>query len=124
MPLSLTMKDDVARIAIELLRQGRTIKGTLDVIEPITRTLAEVAELIGHFRQRNVVASGSSPLSLILGLAQPLFRLFKPTMVSKVALLKYFNKNGYVGNTNQVAKGLPQFEMTMMETYLKTLYQS
>jgi hypothetical protein len=34
-----------------------------------------------------------------LGMAQPLFRRLKPVMVSKVILLNYFNKNGYVGNT-------------------------
>ena len=124
LPLSFTMKNDVARIAIELLRQGRALNGTLDVVEPVTRTLAEVAGLIGHFRGHKVVASGSSPWSSILGIALPLFRRFKPTMASKVALLKYFNEKGYVGNTNQMAEVLPQFKMTTIETYLKSLYQS
>ena len=124
LPLSFTMKNDVARITAQLLRQRRPLNGTLDVIEPVTRTLAEVAELIGQFRGRKVVASGSYPWSSILSMILPLFRRFKPTMVSKITLLKYFNKNGYVGNTNQVAEVLPQFKITMMETYLKTLYQS
>ena len=124
LPLSFTMKHDVARIAAQLLRQGRTLNGTLDVIEPVTRTLAEVADLIGQLRGRKVVASGSYPWSSILSMTLPLFRRFKPTLVSKVTLLNYFNKHGYVGNTNQMAKVLPQFEITMMETYLKTHYQS
>jgi uncharacterized protein YbjT (DUF2867 family) len=124
LPLSFTMKHDVARIATQLLRQGRALKGTLDVIEPVTRTLAEVAELIGQFRGHKVVASGSHPWSSILSTTLPLFRRFKPTTASKVALLNYFNKYGYIGNTNQMAKVLPQYEVMMMETYLKTLYQS
>jgi uncharacterized protein YbjT (DUF2867 family) len=124
LPLSFTMKGDVVRVAIELQRQGRTLNGTLDVIEPVTRTLAEVAKLISQFRGRKVVASGSYPWSSIIGMAQPFFRRCKPTMASKVTLLNYFNKHGYVGNTNQVAKVLPQFEMTTMETYLNKLYRS
>ena len=106
-----------------MLRQGRVLKGTLDIIEPVTRTMAEVAELIGQFRGRKVVASGSHPWSFILSKTLPLFRRFKPVMASKIALLNYFNKHGYISNTNQMAEVLPQFEITMMETYLKTLYQ-
>jgi hypothetical protein len=115
------MKHDVARIATQLLRQGRPLNGTLDVIEPVTRTLTEVAELIGQFQGRKVVASGSHPWSSILSMTLPLFRRFKPTMASKVTLLNYFNKHGYTGDTHQMAKVLPQFDITMMETYLKTL---
>jgi len=124
LPLSFTMKEDVARVAIELQRQGKALNGTLDVVEPVIRTLAEVAKLISKFRGRKVVASGSYPWSSILDMAQPLFRRLKPTMTSKVTLLNYFNKNGYVGNTNQMAKVLPEFKVTTMETYLKKLYQS
>ena len=124
LPLSFTMKHDVARMAIQLLRQRRALKGTLDVIEPVTRTLAEVAELIGQLRGHKVVASGSYPWSSVFKITLPLFRRFKPTMASKIALLNYFNKKGYVGNTNQMAEVLPQFEITMMETYLKTFYRS
>ena len=124
LPLSFTMKEDVARVAIELQRQGKALNGTLDVVEPVTRTLAEVAKLISKFRGRKVVASGSYPWSAILDMAQPLFRRLKPTMASKVTLLNYFNKHGYVGNTNQVAKVLPQFQMTTMETYLEKIYKS
>lgn len=122
LPLSFTLKEDVARVAIELQQQGRALNGTLDVIEPVTRTLAEVAKLISQFRGRKVVASGSWPWSVLLGIAQPLFRRFKPVMASKVTLLNHFNKNGYVGNTKQMAEILPQFEVTTMETYLKMLF--
>ena len=124
LPLSFTLKEDVARVAIELQRQGRALNGTLDVIEPVARTLAEVAKLISQFRGRKVVASGSYPWSCILGMAQPLFRRFKPIMASKVTLLNYFNRHGYVGNTKQMAEVLPKYEVTTMETYLKKLYQS
>ena len=124
LPLSFTMKNDVARITAQLLRQRRPLNGTLDVIEPVTRTLAEVAELIGQFRGRKVVASGSYPWASILSMALPLFCHFKPIMASKVTLLNYFNKHGYIGNPNQMAEVLPQFKITMMETYIKTLYQS
>ena len=124
LPLSFTMKNDVARITAQLLRQRRPLNGTLDVIEPVTRTLAEVAELIGQFRGRKVVASGSYPWASILSMALPLFCRFKPIMASKVTLLNYFNKHGYIGNPNQMAEVLPQFKITMMETYIKTLYQS
>jgi uncharacterized protein YbjT (DUF2867 family) len=124
LPLSFTMKHDVARVAIQLLRQGRTLKGTLNVIEPVTRTLAEVAALISQVWGRKVVASGSYPWSSILNMALPLFRRFKPSLASKVILLNYFNKHGYIGNVHQMARVLPQYEITTIETYLKTLSQS
>lgn len=124
LPLSFTLKEDVARVAIELQQQSRALNGTLDVIESVTRTLAEVAKLISQFRGRNIVASGSYPWSCISGMAQPLFRHFKPTMASKVTLLNYFNRYGYVGNTKQMAEVLPKYEVTTMEMYLKKLYQS
>jgi uncharacterized protein YbjT (DUF2867 family) len=124
LPLSFTKKNDVARVAAHLMRKGRILKGTLDVIEPVTRTLAEVAELISKFRGRKVASSGSYPWSSILNKALPVFQRFKPVLASKVTLLNYFNTHGYRGNMNQMAKVLPQFEITTMESYLKSLYQS
>jgi len=119
LPLSFTLKEDVAGVAVELLRKGKILNGTLDVIEPATRTLSEVAKLISQFLGRKMIASGSWPWSALLDMTQPLLRCFKPVMVSKVALLHYFNKNGYVGNTEQIAEVMPQFKVTTMETYLK-----
>jgi len=118
LPLSFTLKEDVAGVAVELLRKGKILNGTLDVIEPVAHTLSEVASLISQFRERKMIASGSWPWSALLGMAQPLFRRFKPVMASKVSLLRHFNKNGYVGNTKQMSEILPQFKVTTMETYL------
>jgi len=81
---SFTCKRDVARVAVKLLQQGRALNGTLDVIEPMPCTLADTAELIGQVLERKVVASGNWPLLPLMRMALPLFRLFKPLMVSKV----------------------------------------
>lgn len=122
LPLSFTLKEDVARVAVELLRKGKILNGTLDVIDPTTHTLSEVASLISQFRGRKMIASGSWPWSAFLDMAQPLLQRFKPVMASKVSLLRHFNKNGYVGNAEQMAKVMPQFKVTTIETYLKEFF--
>ena len=121
---SFTCKRDVARVAVKLLQQGRALNGTLDVIEPMPRTLADTAELIGRVLERKVVASGSWPLLPLMRMALPLFRLFKPLMVSKVILGSYFDKYGYVGNTNQMAEVLPGFEVTTLDKYLRDVFKT
>jgi uncharacterized protein YbjT (DUF2867 family) len=119
---SFTCKQDVARVAIELVRQGRTLNGTLDVIEPTRRTLADAAALIGKTLGRKVVASGSWPLLPLMRAARPLLRRLKPVMVSKIALGSYFDAHGYVGNTKQMAAVLPGFEVTDLESYLRSAF--
>ena len=80
--ISFTATRDVARVAIELLRQSRVLNSTLDVIELTTRTLAEVANLPGQVLGRKVVASGNCPWLPLLRMAQQLFRRFNPVMAS------------------------------------------
>ena len=121
---SFTCKRDVARVAVKLLQQGRALNGTLDVIEPMPRTLADTAELIGQVLERKVVASGSWPLLPVMRMALPIFRLFKPLMVSKVILCSYFDKYGYVGNTNQMAEALPGFGVTTLDKYLRDVFKT
>lgn len=120
---SFTCKQDVARVTVELVQQGRTLNGTLDVIEPIPRTLADVAELIGRILGRKVVASGSWPLLPLMRMARFLLGRFKPIMVSKVILGSYFDRHGYVGNTKQMADVLPSFEVTALDTYVRGAFK-
>ena len=119
--ISFTATRDVARVAVELLRRGQVVNGSLDVVEPTARTLAGVANLAGQVQGRRVIASGSWPFLPILRLAQPLFRRFNPVMKSKVTMLDYFSRHDYVGNPNQLAEVLPGFEATPMEVYLRDL---
>ena len=121
---SFTCKEDVARVAVELLQQGRALNGTLDVIEPMARTLADAAERIGQVLGRKVFACGRWPLLPLMQMAVPLFRRFKPILASKVILGTYFDKHGYVGNTKQMAEVLPGFEVTTLETYLRHVFKT
>ncbi len=122
--ISFTAARDVARVAIELLREGRVLNGMLDVIEPTTRSLGDVANLAGQVLGRKVVASGNWPLLPLLRMARPLFRRFNPVMASKVTMLDYLDKHDYVGKANQLAEVLPRFEVTSMESYLQALLQN
>lgn len=121
---SFTCKRDVARIAVKLLQRGHALNGTLDVIEPTPRTLTDAAELIGKVLGRKVTASGRWPLLPMMRIALPLFRVFKPVMASKVILVGYFDRHGYVGNTGQMAQVLPDLEMTTLEKYLRETFKA
>ena len=100
------------------------MNGTLDVIEPTPRTLADAAELIGQVLGRKVAASGRWPLLPLMRTALPLLRRFKPLMASKVILGCYFDRHGYVGNTSQMAEVLPDFEVTTLEEYLRDTFKA
>jgi uncharacterized protein YbjT (DUF2867 family) len=121
--ISFTATRDVARVAVELLRRRRVVNGSLDVIEPITRTLADVASAAGEVQGRKVVASGSWPFLSALRLARPLLRRSNPVMFSKVTMLDYFSRHDYVGNPNQLTEVLPGFEVTSMESCLRDLIE-
>jgi uncharacterized protein YbjT (DUF2867 family) len=118
-PFSFTCKQDVARVAVDLARKGRTLNGSLDVVEPTPHTLADAAALIGEVLGRKVVASGSWPLLPLMRAARvPLGRV-KPIAVSKIMLGTYFDEHGYVGNPAQMAALMPGFEVTTLEVYLR-----
>jgi len=122
-PLSFTCKRDVARVAIELMQQGRVLNGSLDVIEPAPHTLADAAKMIGQRLGRTVVASGSWPVLPLLRMARVPLRRLKPIMVSKILLGTYFNQHGYVGDTAEMANVLPGFEVTDLNTYVRGAFR-
>jgi len=119
--ISFTAEQDVARVIMALQQRDLILNGALDVIEPVARTLAEVAELAGQISGRKVIASGNWPWLSLLRLALPLFRRFNPVMASKVHMLTYFDGHDYVGKSGQLAAVLPGFEVTAMEAYLRAL---
>lgn len=118
-PFSFTCKQDVARVAVTLLRRCRTLNGTLDVVEPTVRTLSDAAGRIGQALGRKVVASGSWPLLPLMRAARGLLRRARPILVSKVELGTYFDRHGYVGRTGQMTAVLPGFPVTSLDEYLR-----
>ncbi|HVO10368.1 MAG TPA: NAD(P)H-binding protein [Vicinamibacteria bacterium] len=123
-PFSFTCKQDVARVAITLVRQCRTLNGTLDVVEPTVRTLSDAAGRIGQVLGRRVVASGRWPLLPLMRAARGLLRRAKPILVSKIELGTYFDSHGYVGRTTQMAEVLPGFPVTSLDEYLRRAFKA
>jgi len=121
--LSFTSQRDVSRVAVELLRQHRVLYGSLDVIEPVTRTLNEVARLYGEQLGRKVVHAGDFLLPLMKVLRPVVFRWLKPVLASKVRLATYFDAHDWCGDPSQLATTLPGFPVTSMESYLEGKYK-
>jgi uncharacterized protein YbjT (DUF2867 family) len=121
--LSFTSQRDVSRVAVELLRQNRVLYGSLDVIEPVTRTLNEVARLYGEHLGRKVVHAGGSLLPLMKVLRPVVFRWLKPVLASKVRLAGYFDTHDWVGDPSRLAAALPRFRVTSLERYLEEKYE-
>ncbi len=120
---SFTYQPDVARAAAMLIRQNRVLNGSVDVIEPRTRTLQDVVELYKRFSGRNLKPLGRWVLP-VLRILKPLFlSWFYPEGASRVPLFCYFNKNDWKGNAHQIAGALPGFQVTSMEAYLQGKYK-
>ena len=117
--LSFISQRDVSRVAVELLRQHRVLYGTLDVIEPVTRTLDEVARLYGEYLGRKVVHAGAFLLPLMKVLRRVVFPWLKPVLASKVGLASYLDTHDWFGDPSQLATVLPGFRVTSMECYLE-----
>ena len=117
--LSFTSQRDVSRVAISLLRQHRVLYGSLDVIEPVPRTLSEVAKLYSEYLGRKVIHAGGSLLPLMKSLRPVLFRFLNPVLASKVRLAGYFDTHDWFGDPSQLANALPGFRVTSMESYLE-----
>jgi uncharacterized protein YbjT (DUF2867 family) len=122
--LSFTSQRDVSRAAVALLRQHRILYGSLDVIEPVTRTLNEVARVYGEQSGRKVVHAGGSLLPLMKALRPVVFRWLKPVLASKVQLAGYFDTHDWVGDPSQLAAVLPGFRVTSLERYVEEKYES
>jgi len=121
--LSFTSQRDVSRVAVELLTQHRVLYGSLDVIEPVARTLNEVARLYSEHLGRKVVHAGASLLPLMKVLRPVVFRWLKPVLASKVRLASYFDAHDWIGDPSQLAAVLPGFRVTSMECYLEKKYE-
>ena len=122
--LSFTSQRDVSRVAVELLRQHRVLYGSLDVIEPIARTLNEVATLYSEHMEQKVVHAGAFLLPLMKLLRPVVFRWLKPVLASKVRLASYFDAHDWIVEPSQLAAVLPGFRVTSMEYYLGEKYEN
>ncbi len=118
---SFTYQRDVARVAVELMRNNRILNGTLDVIEPRARTLQDVVDLYGTVKGHHLVPLGRWLLPVLRLLRPTLLRWLCPSVASRVCLFSYFNENDWVGNPHELPRLLPEFHITTMEEALKTL---
>jgi uncharacterized protein YbjT (DUF2867 family) len=121
--LSFTSQRDVSRVAVELLSQQRVLYSSLDVIEPVTRTLTEVANLFSEYAGRRVVHAGGFLLPLLKVLRPVAFRWLNPVLASKVRLASYFDSHDWCGDPSQLATLLPRFQVTSMESYLEQTHK-
>lgn len=118
---SFTYQRDVARVAAELMRNGKILYGAVDVVEPHARTLQDVVDLYKTATARNLIPLGHWLLPALKLLKPTIFRWLYPSGASRVSLFSHFNENDWVGNAHQLCSVLPGFHATSMEQALKTL---
>lgn len=124
MPVSFTAQRDIARAAARLLREGRPLNSSVDVIEPLTRTPAQVASVISELAGRRVRASGNKLLLPLLRGIRPILRRANPRLVTITTLVEYFARVPYTGDTAQLEQWLPGFTPTSLEEHLQELFRS
>lgn len=120
---SFTYQRDVARAAVELMRNNTVLNGAVDVVEPRARTLRDVVDLCKTATGQNLVPIGRWLLPVLQFLRPTLLRWVCPRVASRVSLFSYFNANDWVGDPHQLARSLPKFHITTMEEALKSLQQ-
>jgi len=120
---SFTSQQDVARVAVSLIRQHKVLNGTIDIIEPQTRALIDVVKLYQAATGRKLIPVGRW-LRPVLTLLRPvIFRWIYPTGASRVKLFNYFNENDWIGNARQLAEVFPEFHVTSMRDHLWARYR-
>jgi len=120
---SFTSQQDVARVAVSLIRQHKVLNGRLDVIEPRARALTDVVNLYQAVAKRNLIPVGRWLLPVLTLLRPVLFRWIYPTGASRVKLFNYFNENDWIGNARQLVEVIPEFRVTSMRDHLQARYQ-
>jgi len=118
---SFTSQCDVARVAIILIRRHKVLNGPLDVIDPLPYSLEDV---VHHYE-----AATGRKLRPVGRWLLPVLKLFKPTVfrwlypcgASRVTLFSHFNQNDWVGNPRQLSDLLPEFRITSMQDYCRSL---
>lgn len=118
---SFTYQRDVARVAVELMRDNKVLNGTLDVIEPCARTLQDVLDLYKTATGHKLTPIGQWLLPVLQFLRPSFLRWLCPTIASRVSLFNYFNENDWIGKPHELARLLPEFHITTMEEALKPL---
>lgn len=120
---SFTSQQDVARVAVSLIRQHKVLNGTVDIIESRARTLNDVVKLYQTAVGRRLIPVGSWLLPALTLLRPVVFRWVYPTGASRVRLFNYFNKNDWIGIARQLVEVLPEFHVTSMWEYLRARYR-
>lgn len=116
---SFTSQQDVARVAVSLIRRDRVLNGTVDIIEPQARAVNDVVKIHRATSGRRLIPVGSWLLPVLTLLRPVVFRWAYPKAASRVRLFNYFNKNDWVGDAHQMAEVLPGFHVASMWDYLR-----
>ena len=116
-----TCQHDLARLVSQLLAQGKALNQAIDFIDPHTYRLSEVAQMMSRAARRRIVHSGKFPIFHALSLAYPFLYWRKHRLSTIYSLIRYFDRNGYTGDIQQMADVFPGFKMTTLGEHLQLL---
>jgi len=117
---SFTTQKDQARLAVKLIKQNRILNQAVDVIEPEPMSMNDIAHLYATILGRKIRPVGDWPWQSLLKLALPIMRKMNPVMVSKTGMLEYFNQTDFIGDPQQLSTIMPEFNITSMETHIRS----
>jgi len=120
---SFTAQQDVARLAVALMRRHQVLNAGIDVIDPQPRSLIDVVTLYQAVKGKRLIPLGPWLLPVVTLLRPVLFRWAYPSGASRVRLFHYFNENDWIGDARQLTAVMPEFHVTSMRDFLRERYR-
>jgi uncharacterized protein YbjT (DUF2867 family) len=120
---SFTAQQDVARLAVALIRRHQVLNAGIDVIDPQPRSLTDVVNLYQAIKGKRLIPLGLWLLPVVTLLRPVLFRWVYPSGASRVRLFHYFNENDWIGDARQLPALMPDFRVTSMREFLRQRYR-
>ena len=121
---SFTCQEDVAHVAVLLVRQKKVLNDALDIIDSQAFSVTDVVSLYRAVTRRKLIPLGHWLLPVLSFLRPFFFQWIYPAGASRIRLFNYLNKNNWVGNYGPLTRIFPEFCATSMRNYLQTRYQS
>jgi len=120
---SFTAQQDVARLAVTLMRRHQVLNAGIDVIDPQPRSLIDMVNLYQAVTGKKLTPVGPWLLPVVMLLRPVLFRWAYPSGASRVGLFHYFNENDWIGDARQLPAVMPGFRVTSMRDFLRQRYR-
>lgn len=120
-----TSQRDVPRfVTEELLLKEQILGRSFNFVAPGVFAVRDVEKLLSQASGFPIKATNKFPTFYLFKALMPYFALTGHRFSSIVPLIAYFDKHGYTDDGPSVSDVAPQFQMTDLETHLRSLWPS